>query len=286
MESRGKPMKKDFAFVILHYMTADDTIECVESILKLHGSYGIVVVDNGSTNDSFITLHDKFNGNEHIHLIKLDKNFGFSKGNNIGYQYARDELEADFICCINNDTVIKDAEFIERVEEFNSSSPFDILGPKVISLIDGFNQNPVPYVLKSRKRLLKRRVRFRVAYLLSLIYLDGLVIAKNEQRNDTVDIHGDYQLHGCCLIFANNYLKEQEKAFDDTIFMFCEEDILKHNSIDNNYSMVYCENAVIYHKEGSTTSRIQSPINKRRFYYYNTIRSLSHLDMLMKKSNR
>ena len=40
-----------FVFVILHYKTEKDTIECIESIKKLsYKNIEIVIVDNGSQN--------------------------------------------------------------------------------------------------------------------------------------------------------------------------------------------------------------------------------------------
>ena len=44
----------DIVFVVLHYLTIDDTIECVNSIKEKckKGNFRIVIVDNASPNNS------------------------------------------------------------------------------------------------------------------------------------------------------------------------------------------------------------------------------------------
>ena len=51
-----------YAFVILHYLTYKDTVECVESILEniTNAEYSIIIVDNGSNNESGDQLQKKY----------------------------------------------------------------------------------------------------------------------------------------------------------------------------------------------------------------------------------
>ena len=67
-------------FVILHYLTTVDTLECIKSIKKniKYKNYEIVIVDNASNNGSYITLEKEFKDDGKIHLIKNDKNLGFA----------------------------------------------------------------------------------------------------------------------------------------------------------------------------------------------------------------
>lgn len=100
-------------FVILHYLTYEDTIECVESITNNinYKNYEIIIVDNASKNGSYEAIEDKFRYSEKIYIIKSNKNLGFAKGNNIGYKFAKNNLNADFIITINNDTIITERLF-------------------------------------------------------------------------------------------------------------------------------------------------------------------------------
>lgn len=78
----------DIAFLILHYITDNDTEICINSIInKCKGQkYKIIVVDNASPNNSYETLLIKFNNNDDIVFIKNIENLGFARGNNIRFQ--------------------------------------------------------------------------------------------------------------------------------------------------------------------------------------------------------
>ena len=61
------------SYVVLHYMTTQDTVECIEAILhniKSNDLYEtrIVVVDNGSPNNSYDELYDAYKNNENVKL--------------------------------------------------------------------------------------------------------------------------------------------------------------------------------------------------------------------------
>ena len=60
----------NFCFVILHYRTADDTIECIESIEKLNGVFNIVIVDNASNNGSIEEVEKLVGNRQNIYIIK------------------------------------------------------------------------------------------------------------------------------------------------------------------------------------------------------------------------
>ena len=76
-------------FVILHYMTADDTINCVESIKEKCFDYEIVIVDNASPNGSGKILETKYSKESKINVLTLEKNIGFDCGNNAGINFLR-----------------------------------------------------------------------------------------------------------------------------------------------------------------------------------------------------
>ena len=122
-------------FVILHYIVIDDTIECIESIFNniKYENYNIVVVDNKSPNSSGKILKDKYKKNDRVTVILNNENSGFAKGNNIGYKYAKAILKAQFIILINNDTIIKQNDFIDKIINTYEETKFYVLSPNIIS---------------------------------------------------------------------------------------------------------------------------------------------------------
>ena len=70
----------DIAFVILHYMAVNDTIECIKSIEDNIDtkSYRIIVVDNASPNGSGLVLFEKYKDYSCVKVILNEKNLGFA----------------------------------------------------------------------------------------------------------------------------------------------------------------------------------------------------------------
>ncbi len=60
--------------------------------------YEVLLVDNGSTDDSVEFVRERF---PQVRLLPLDRNYGFARGNNAGIA----ECESEFVVTLNNDTV-------------------------------------------------------------------------------------------------------------------------------------------------------------------------------------
>ena len=85
-------MEKSVHIVVLNYNGYEDTISCVDSLLKIqYENYKIIVVDNASTND-----HSALQQNlpSEIILLQSGKNLGYAGGNNVGIRWAL-ENDAD-----------------------------------------------------------------------------------------------------------------------------------------------------------------------------------------------
>ncbi|WGX75702.1 glycosyltransferase [Paraclostridium bifermentans] len=275
-------------FVILHYETIEDTKLCLKSLEKFlsNKEVSVVVVDNGSQNGKLDELKEEYKNYKSIKFLRSELNLGFAKGNNIGFKYAKQYLNPDFIILTNSDTIYEQDDFIEVVEKSYCSNQFDVAGPKIISMVDGKNQNPVIKIYNSKKDVEKRLLKFKILMMLS--YLNCDIKLKNYFGNGIIEVDtnktsDDIQLHGACLIFSKRYIDKYDGLYDKT-FMYGEESILKHIIDKNNMSMVYIDELMIYHKEGSSTDAIYGKgIKKRQFYYRWNIDGCYHLKKLMQE---
>ena len=112
---------KKVAIILVNYNGAEDTLECIASILKSqYENYKIIVVDNCSTDSSYEIL-DKQKEFYNFVLIKAKSNDGFSAGNNIGIKYALNN-GADYILLLNNDTVVETDLIGYLLEGFKNSN--------------------------------------------------------------------------------------------------------------------------------------------------------------------
>lgn len=278
---------RNTVFVVLHYETLDDTKKCVDSLLKYleHPGVQIVLVDNGSPNGKLETLAPDYQGQERIHFLYSEKNLGFANGNNLGFRYAKQELHADLIILANNDLVFEQEDFITQLENACDETKFDVAGPKILSLVDGKNQNPVAVQYHSLKDVNKRIFKDSVLQFLCRLNLDKL--AKRFLAKEIPEIEFtpgmDFQLHGACMFFANRYLERYDGLCDKT-FMYGEENILKYMVVRDKMTLSYLDNTTVYHKEGSSTGTIYGKgRGKRLFYYKWNLHSCKQLKKLMQE---
>lgn len=252
----------NIVYVVLHYMAGKDTRECVDSILSIaqSSSYNIdiVIVDNASTNDSFYDLQKTYANNDKIVLIQNEKNLGFAKGNNIGFSFAKHKLKADFIIMLNNDTIIRQKDFNEKLIGLYHKEKYWVLGPDILTA-DGYHQNPGKKQSWTFKELLLFRFKKRIQLLLS--YFNHINTA-NETNNginySKYTLNGTVKntiLHGACLIFSPDYINSFEGIYDGT-FLYMEEDILKLYADYYEFLMIYSSEINIYHKEDASTNMV------------------------------
>lgn len=276
----------NIVFVVLHYETLDDTEKCINSLMKYLSfeNVQVVVVDNGSSNGKLNRIEAKYEDNKQIYFMYSKSNLGFARGNNIGFSFAKKELNADIIILANNDLVFEQEDFINKLVKVYELEKFDVAGPQIRSLVDKKNQNPVPVLYHNISEVKKRILKYYILYFLSIFKLDVAVQRKvarpiQEYKPNTND---DFQLHGACLFFANKFIQKYDGLCDKT-FMYCEESILKCIVDRDSMRMKYFDEIEVWHKEGSSTAATYgSSVKKRRFFYKNSIASCRVLKELMK----
>jgi GT2 family glycosyltransferase len=93
------------AVIILNWNGIKDTISCLDSlIVQTYSDYNIVVIDNGSVDNSVSVLKKYIDdhADDAIELICNPKNLGFAGGVNTGIRWALDK-KFDAVALFNND---------------------------------------------------------------------------------------------------------------------------------------------------------------------------------------
>ena len=271
--------------VVLHYENIKDTKECLDSLKKYlndtKNNINVVVVDNGSIKEKTAAIEEDY-VNDKIYFIESGRNLGFAKGNNIGFHYAKYELHSDIIILANNDLIFKQVDFMNQIAKEMIENHIDVAGPRIISLVDHKNQNPVPYAHPDLVSVNKRIFKLHVLKIMCYFGVDKFFQTIFSRKYST-DVKSDnYQLHGACLIMANNYVKNYDGLYPKT-FMYMEEDILKYITKRDNLIMKYFDGVEVFHKEGSSTEKIYGEGRKKRLFYYKwNIDGCKKLRQLMK----
>lgn len=226
------------AVVVLNYLNYTDTIECVDSILDMRYSIcGIVIVDNGSYNDSVVRLEEKYRGKKSIHLVVSKKNTGYARGNNLGIDYARKKLKADFVLVVNNDTVFIDRNYVEGLLD-RYERGVGVIGSGIL-LKDRKEQPPIVYCLGLKDMILR--------------YIN--ILSSRRGSNFEFPVYQGEKtviLHGCALLFTPDFFVRY-RGFYKRTFLYEEEAILYLMCTYRGLKQVYAPEVKIYHKEDQSS---------------------------------
>ena len=86
--------------VVLNWNGADETVNCLHSLnVQTHENFKILVVDNGSSDDSITTMRA---AHPTVEILELPENVGFARGMNAGIRHAIAN-GAEWILGLNND---------------------------------------------------------------------------------------------------------------------------------------------------------------------------------------
>jgi GT2 family glycosyltransferase/protoporphyrinogen oxidase len=128
MKEKKKPL---IYSIILTFNHVEDTIECLESLQKLETEgidFRILVVDNGSSDDTPDIVHEKF---PQVEIIETGRNLGVPWGFNVGFSHAL-RTGADYILMLNNDTTVAPDMLAQLVQAGKADPQAGILAPKVL----------------------------------------------------------------------------------------------------------------------------------------------------------
>jgi GT2 family glycosyltransferase len=119
----------DLSIIIVNKNASQLLRQCLESIY-LSGSgltFEIIVVDNGSTDDSISSCAAHF---PEVRIISNDRNLGFAKANNQGLAVAKGR----YFLLLNSDTIVLPAALDELVRVADDHAEIGAIGPTLLNL--------------------------------------------------------------------------------------------------------------------------------------------------------
>lgn len=278
---------KKIVFLILHYYTCEDTIKCVESIEKLnYKKVEIVIVDNASKNGTGKELEEIYKNNKKVHIILSEQNLGFANGNNLGFEYAKKNLNPDYIVMCNNDVYMIQEDFCERIIEEERQSNFAVLGPKILlpdNKVCNYSES-----MPTLKELQITKINHQIYYYLNKLNLRYIYTFLFKYINKKfTKVCTDYNsrkenvlINGCCIIFSKVYIDKFD-GLDDRTFLYYEEQLLYLRLIRNNMKSVYNPYIMVFHNEGVATKK--STKNKRKRVEFQLKHEIDSLNILIKE---
>ncbi len=90
--------------IVLNWNGKQHLDTCLRSVFSQRfDSFGVLLVDNGSTDGSVDFVRQNF---PEVEVIALPKNLGFAEGNNVGIRRALKDESIQYIVTLNNDTEV------------------------------------------------------------------------------------------------------------------------------------------------------------------------------------
>ena len=254
------------SFVVLHYNDFNVTCKCIEHLLQINEieEHTIIIVDNASPNGSGIRLKKMFENNNIIDVILIAKNCGFAKGNDVGYYYAKKKGEMEYIIVMNNDVMIKDSDFINKLTRLNLCQKAEVVLPEIINK-NGKQQNPYrlkPVATKDINKMLLQKIILMILYYMP--FFCNILIKRNLKKQskeelyyDPIDNYTEMLVpHGSCVIYTKKWIRNEDIAFIPDTFMYHEEDILYEYIINKKYKTIYNHDLSVIHLEDVSTSTV------------------------------
>lgn len=235
----------------MNYKGANDTIECVRSLLdQSEPIYRIIVVDNDSPTDDYEVLTKTFADEEKVIVIKSPKNGGFAYGNNIAIQFALEHLKPDFFLLINNDTVADSHLHEELLNAYKMNVD------KRVGIVTG-----KIYYYRERTK-----IWFAGGYF-SKLKCCGEHIGLDSYDEDLEESTATREITFAtgCLWFLPSHLLKEVGYLPEEYFLYLEDVDYCLNLQKLGYKIIYNPKAKIWHKVGAS-SRITRHVPN---YYWN-----------------
>ena len=240
---------KHIAIVIVNWNGREDTLECLASVEKLELTgvqLDVIVVDNGSRDNSVSAIRDKF---PKTILIEKDKNLGFVGGNNAGIIYAL-KKNAEAVWLLNNDTIVHKHALIAL-----TGANGDIVGSKIF-FAPGFEYHKNRYTKEDRGKV--------------VWYAGGIIDWKNMYAShrgvDEID-HGQYEKSsetdfatGCSMMVRSEVFTSIGN-FDERYYLYLEDVDLCLRARRAGFGIMYTPGSVVWHKNAGSSGGAGSSLH-------------------------
>ncbi|NKQ39271.1 MAG: glycosyltransferase family 2 protein [Methanosarcinales archaeon] len=221
------------SIIIVNFNGKTDLEECLPSVLKQnYPNFEVVLVDNDSSDDSIAFVKINY---QSIKIIQNNKNYGYAKGNNIGFQ----STSGKYIVVLNPDTVVEKNWLLELVKTMEENPKTGVCQSKIL-LYDNSNAINTDG---------------------NMINFLGFGWAGNHTKKDLHEtkIKSVSYPSGCSMILRRSTLDEVG-LFDEDLFMYHDDLDLGIRMRLMGYDVLCNPKSVAYHKYIFVK-------NKRKYYF-------------------
>ena len=123
--------KFDISIIVVNYNSKELLPNCLSSIIKnVDCNFEVIIIDNNSTDNSFIDTKESYKSFSNIIFYKSSINLGFAKANNLGFELSSGKL----IHFLNPDTELSNNINIDYGHILNENKPHTIYVNQIIDI--------------------------------------------------------------------------------------------------------------------------------------------------------
>lgn len=234
------------AVILVNWNGKKDTLACLASLKRVpmgqRVNVSVIVVDNGSTDDSVAAIKKNFSD---VEVLETGRNLGFAGGNNVGVRRAIED-GADFVWLLNNDTTAGKNALTALIDVF-ADRRVGIAGSKIY-FAPGNEFHKERYQKQEQGKV--------------LWYTGGLIDWQNMYAShrgvDEVD-KGQYDevvetsfVTGCSMMVRKEVL-EKIGLLDEKFFAYLEDLDFCLRAKRMGYRLLYVPQSVIWHKNAGSS---------------------------------
>lgn len=224
--------------IILNWNNKKDTLDCLKSLTKTVGDFGVILVDNGSKDGSPEVIKKRYPG---IDLLRLPENTGFCHANNLGIKQAIKKGGENFIL-LNNDTIVE-KNLILELENVAKDDSTGLVAPLIYYY--------------SQKRLLWPSVG-KIYF-----WIANQVSAKTPSQITALKKSDITFLSGCCILIKKEVI-DKIGLLSENFFAYFEDTDFCYRAKKSGFKLVLADKAKLFHKVSRSSG---GKIGENYLYY-------------------
>ena len=226
MKAIGTPPKA--SIIVVNMNGAEHLRECLAALSRqTYGNYEVILVDNGSTDNSVRLVRETF---PQVKIVELAENKGFAGGNKVGL----DVSEGEYVALVNNDTRASETWLEGLVRTMLEDSCIGICASKLL-IADSGKLNSAGDGVTTAGVGFNRGLR-----------------READSYNSRESVFGAC---GAALLYRRKML-EEIGFLDEDFFLYDEDTDLNFRAQLLGWKCVYVPSAVVYHKGNATAGRL------------------------------
>lgn len=254
----------DVSIIIINYNSFELISDLLESFYSFSNSYTyqIIIVDNGSSDDSLVKLKSRFND---ITFIENNANLGFGAANNIGLKKA----DGKYVLFLNNDTLFLENSIMKIINFLESKKNPTLVGCKLLN-----SDRSIQHSVLDFPTLLNT---FASNFFLYALFPKSKYFNKYHLMNKGINSITEVEIITGAFIFGRRKDFIDLGGFDERFFFYAEEMDLCKRLRDSGGKIYYFPETSIVHLKGTST--------KRNYWFQYRNQSISTIKIFQKHFN-